>query len=408
MDFRNSARPIWLSLVALLCSCSGQQTYDDGTDSLGSKKPRRETPEPAPVVVYDSGIDFTGTTGTDDAGLSGITEPIPPLQEVSADAAAWFGPYPEYDADALFNDLIAADGRFVALGDGRYTKETDGESRIYTSTDGQNWTLVYDEPGGVISVAYGAGVWVAVGVAVLFSETIQRTYTTPLVLRSTDGVEWTPVPEDKRPFDANVDQVVFTGSGFIARADNQLLRSTDGSEWVEVTDAPSPVYRLAETDSLVFGIASDELYFSDDQGDSWTLRALPENVMEVTDVWQATDGIVGMGQNICCFGEVPEQNKYYEMHQGAGGTWTTIELAWDAFHPRRPIQVGDLTVARGTYSSLGYRNAGEDWIEVPAEELGYNSIYALAENNGVFVATGAGALRWSTDGKEWHPATVVE
>lgn len=406
MDFRNSARPIWLSLVALLCSCSGQQTYDDGTDSLGSKKPRRDAPDPAPVVAYDSGITFSGVIDGD-AGSSGITEPIPPAEEVSADAAALFGSDPEFDVDGTISDLIFADGRFVAVG-GVSNSDDTYSSRIYTSTDGEDWTLAYAASGGVASVAFGSGVWVAVGGETWVDQPSSSTRTSPLALRSTNGVDWTPIPIEAMPFDFPADQVVFTGSNFLAKTDTQLLRSTDGSAWVEVTTAPSQVYRLAVTDSAVFGIATEDIYFTDDQGDSWTVQALPEGVLQLTDVWQSPDGVVGAGENICCFGEIPELNRFFEVRQDTSGAWTATEAAWNAFHPTKPFIEGDLTVARGR-GGLGYRNmSAADWTQVPIEEFGYNTIHSLAENNGVFVAAGNGALRWSTDGKEWHPATVVE
>jgi hypothetical protein len=387
MDTRSCAFPMWFSFGALLASCSGQQTYDDGTDALGSNKARREKPQPITISADDAGMGVTEAAGS----------------EANEDAEALLTPNPrEFDVDAELSDVAFADGRFVAVGGRWSTGGETSQSRIYTSVNGQDWDLAQTGTSGYVrSVAYGAGVWV--GLAYDYQQD------TATVLTSPDGVTWTASSSVVRS-DSSADQgqVVFSGSNFLIKMENQVLRSTDGQDWVELAISAPELYRLATTDSGIFGLASEGIYFSDSQGDSWSLQAVPQYVA-IPHVWQTPDGVVGAGEQICCFGEIPELNRFYEVRLGTDGVWTGTELDRDSFHPAKPVVMDDLNVAVGRTQDLGYRDADDaTWTRVPHEELGNNSIANVAAGNGVFVAAGGGALRGSTDGKEWHPAHVVE
>ncbi len=139
---------------------------------------------------------------------------------------------------SLFRGLNAVthDGsHFVAVGDSDLSLD-NGRARILVSTDGAAWTDVSPNP-AVLSelngVAYGNGVWLAVGGA------LSGSYETNTILRSTDRVNWLPVPNALPDRYDKATAVAFSGGEFVLAkgysGSSTLYTSPDGMTWTSVT-----------------------------------------------------------------------------------------------------------------------------------------------------------------------------
>jgi hypothetical protein len=136
------------------------------------------------------------------------------------------------------NDLIFADGKFVAVGEGR---QGLGDASVYpgqikTSTDAKNWTSLTAADAifgnfNIFCIAYGAGKFVAGGRG-------GKMATSP------DGTNWTAVADSKfgtTSYDevtSDIDSIAFGGGKFVAAgagAKNKMATSTDGTTWTALT-----------------------------------------------------------------------------------------------------------------------------------------------------------------------------
>jgi hypothetical protein len=159
-------------------------------------------------------------------------------------------------------------GVFVAVGSG-----------IMRSADaGANWSAATLPDGvtigSITDVAYGAGAFVAVGIDGTESK---------IALRSADGATWTDVtPDVFKDSSASIDCIDFAGSSFFIGAHDgemvYLCSSGNGSSW------SSPLTELGGSSGTVIGVAygngvylaatsSGEVYSSAD-GSSWNATAL--------------------------------------------------------------------------------------------------------------------------------------
>lgn len=107
------------------------------------------------------------------------------------------------------------------------------ETRVYSSPDGVQWTL-RSSPGAVTlhDVAFNNGVWVAVGGSYPYRGTPQ-----PIILRSTDGINWTDVTYTFPKEGGRLTAVAPTYKGFVAAGNGPLLYSQDGAAWSALTES---------------------------------------------------------------------------------------------------------------------------------------------------------------------------
>lgn len=132
------------------------------------------------------------------------------------------------DGPQLFRDIGFANGLFVAVGGG-----CDGgcKGRIAITKDGVSWKDVAPASADnwLGGVAYGNGTWVTTGG---FSR----------VLRSPDGVTWTPTDVA----DGRIRNMRFANGWFVAVGDGgRRKRSQDGLTWVDATSGGSDLHALA-------------------------------------------------------------------------------------------------------------------------------------------------------------------
>ena len=180
---------------------------------------------------------------------------------VSTDAVTWTKLTIPTIFSTQFQDIAFANGIFVAVG--------QGNSAIAYSSDGLNWTLpVGFAPAQLQGVSYGNGKWVAVSTAsggasgsAFISTDNAATWTetsgitalgnvtnisfangifvastsTPTLIRSTDGLNWT----DVTPAGAGQFQdTAFKEPYFVALdITGQIFISTDGTEWTKTRNA---------------------------------------------------------------------------------------------------------------------------------------------------------------------------
>lgn len=133
--------------------------------------------------------------------------------------------------------FVAVGGAWTGTNDGADAHDNIYHARILTSEDGVSWSDVSPDPGVIAqlySVAYGNGVWLAVG-----GHYYSHWYETA-ILRSTDRINWSSVtpPSTFDKFYA----VGYSGSDFVVAkgigGSSSVYTSVDGQTW---TTVPLPV-----------------------------------------------------------------------------------------------------------------------------------------------------------------------
>jgi RHS repeat-associated protein len=146
------------------------------------------------------------------------------------------------------NAVIFDGSRFVAVG-GMWASNT---ARILTSSDGISWSNVSPDPAvqaELYGVAYGDGVWLAVG-----GHSSGGWYAAD-ILRSTDRATWTPVTQS---IGDKVMAAVHTGSEFVLAAgtgqNSNVRTSPDGLTWTAVA---IPYGAISGFNGAAFALGAD-------------------------------------------------------------------------------------------------------------------------------------------------------
>ena len=162
-------------------------------------------------------------------------------------------------AQHTMNHVTYADGVFVSVGSDRTFSPDTYWAKIYSSTDGVNWTLrleVANPTYGVIvfggPIVYGNGTFIVSG---------QYSYT------STDGINWI-----KRSSDASSGGLVFSESeGKFSRSKgvDEILLSDDGINWtsypgIEEFGTVNQTEYYPSINSVVYVVSSQKYYKSTD------------------------------------------------------------------------------------------------------------------------------------------------
>ncbi len=149
------------------------------------------------------------------------------------------------------NEVIFADGRFMALG-----------GRVYTSTDGRNWT---DRgPIGVggfgESLAFGLGRFVAVG------EELANPHW------SLDGAAWTQTSS----IATGISRITFADDRFVVTSEGGAnLYSLDGQNWTNATGCAGGNHGLAFGNGRFVGVSGTSACVSTTAGVSFVAHTLP-------------------------------------------------------------------------------------------------------------------------------------
>lgn len=289
--------------------------------------------------------------------------------------------------------------RDVAYGGGRWVGV--GEGTAVVSADVSAWSAVPLPGLSLHGVAYGNGVFVAVGAI-------------GAIIRSADGVTWEAAAA---AMSADLEAVAFAGGAFLAvGADATVLASSDGLAWtqewpgavqgdlagVRVSGAfagnPGPMF-------LVWSSSSIALRRLDG---TWLPIPLPEGaVVSKTPFWvnSAICATITCPAGWCDIEECGPTN-FYVTHDGV--SWEALCYGLEQgpvdVVPRGKGLVGLHRYESGSVSTLWTTPDGWSWFEQPSA---FNvPMHAIEAGNGVFVAVGDhGAIWTSPDGMAWTSAS---
>ncbi|HXP63797.1 MAG TPA: hypothetical protein VN829_25040 [Dongiaceae bacterium] len=262
---------------------------------------------------------------------------------------------------AYGSDGVAyGDGQFVAVGGGT----------ILASTDGANWTLRAEIYGAPLleDVAYGNGLWVAVG-------TWMNLRPTGAVLTSTDGATWTSssVP-------VLLSGVAYANGQFLAVGAGALT-STDGASWT----VPNPGLQgglngICYGNGQFVGVGPSGAILTSSDGANWTGR-YSGTANRLQRVAYGNGQFVAVGW----YGTI--------LTSTDGATWTTrnsgttLDLLGIAYHDGQFVAVGG-------YGAIVTSSDGANWTGrnsgLPQNET--NTLTGVAYGNGMFVAVGFGPV----------------
>jgi hypothetical protein len=253
--------------------------------------------EPAPVWELDEvAADITRLTQGDGVYVGLKNNVSPPIARVSFDGETWQSA--ETPA-GVWQELAFANGRFMAVASG-------GTNRIMSSDDGLNWVARYQGTENLYGIAYGDGVWIAVGLDGKALRSADNGVTWALIAtgikdsgnrdakyygvafgagvwvavsnndgygamtaRSTDGgLTWSPIA------DGGIWDVVY-GNGYFVSVGDHVWRSVDGSTWTKVKDRLTLVNAFRYVNFLDGKLVIGSFYgnvFESTDGETWTER----------------------------------------------------------------------------------------------------------------------------------------
>ena len=278
-----------------------------------------------------------------------------------------------------FNAFCFGQDKYVA---------SNPDGAVYTSTDAVTWTAASYIGEDIYGMAYGDGLFVAVG---------GQQGEWGSIYTSTDAVTWT---KQEEKFLAHLSRVIFTGTKFAAiGGDGMIVESDDGLNWTEVS------VRLTKRglNSIAYGnglliapmtyYSEHALYLSADGGVSWTtLPALPGDA-PVNRI-KFMDGLfyAFCGPTIYTSPDGYNWTTFYS---------STVPYPYSYFYDL--IHSNNLYVLVGTRPGLLTSTDGLTWIE---RWTGY-SLMSVTFGNNSFVAVGAsGRVISSEDGLTWSDANI--
>ena len=326
-------------------------------------------------------------------------------------------------------DIIHADGKFVAVGNGRIAHSIDGMSWVSVKTDFS-----------VSGIAYGDGKFVVAG--------------TSKVAFSTDAENWISVPRaaiDKIRKESGVSadftRIAYGGDKFVAVGYSGVMAYTaDDENWIIDTsyfnrsaDNNDDKFVVVEDDDgknltahpinssfganrindiahgngifVAVGVGGKIGYSTD--GEKW-IPIAPGNVDNTTGAFAQHDinSIVYGGGRFVAVGDGGKM-----AHSTNGVNWVAIPGggATGVFGADILSDINGIAYGNGRFVAVGfckiaYSNNGIDWIAVQGgTSHGSTSyikdiIHGVAYGNGVFVAVGYfNGIAYSTNGENWIP-----
>jgi hypothetical protein len=231
----------------------GRENISTSNDALTWRK------FPAPETDYPSGVTFgNGRFVMVAEPYGGVS--MPGRIFTSLNGEDW-SPTP-IGAHEL-SAVTFGDGRFIAGGRRLVTVFPGWESRasFFRSQNGIDWEYQHvDLPGGVLSIAFDHGVYVAVG---------WRPNNYGVIYRSTDGSNWEPadlqLPPTLRAVAAG--NGVFVAVGF----SDKIFTSKDGQAWSEQTGSLSGYFEMADfaNGTLFIGRMYSGDFATSSDGQNW-------------------------------------------------------------------------------------------------------------------------------------------
>ena len=163
---------------------------------------------------------------------------------ISSDGIDWSNDIddaqPVGDNSWQFRGVTVANGMIVAVGGGTDTNGSGYTGRIVWSSDSVTWGEYRDSSGFFGDVAYGNGVFVAVGSSGRYAV-------------SSDGMTWSTQDTIGADFDAHLRSIAFGNGTFVATGNkNRRVKSSNGTNWTDDTlDSLLPPAPTSESYSRV-------------------------------------------------------------------------------------------------------------------------------------------------------------
>jgi uncharacterized repeat protein (TIGR02543 family) len=291
--------------------------------------------------------------------MAGIWPVAAPM--ASADAAV----------DGTVNNLIYADGRFVAVGLGKdFLGRSIGE--IWTSEDGLSWESY--ETNSLLElygVTYGDDLYVAVGKS-------------GGIVTSEDGITWTNQYSNTNNYLVDVaygeGQFVAVGIG------GTVVTSNDGISWTpQASGVTNTLSGIAYGNGVYIAVGTNGMIVSSDAGVSWTNASITSGKFE--DIVYGDDGFVAVGE----YGSI--------LHSSDGVTWQ------NHFTPEGLADLQSVTHGEGRYVAVGMKNAAytsDDGVTWENRQSGASEdFFGVAYGAGKFVMAGTKGFSIFGDGNSW-------
>jgi hypothetical protein len=319
----------------------------------------------------------------------------------------WRNPLPNYGEVLTANGLLGvtyANGTFVAFGN---------QGTIVSSVDGTNWTSqtlgpLYG-PGisyGLSAMAWGNGLWVAVG-RLYF----QYFGDFPVILTSPDLTNWTTQtgPAEVSEFSG----IVYANGLFVAAGDGYdplwqlgfgaIATSPDGINWTPQNSGSGyQLNNIMYGNGLFVADGPSAAILTSPDGTNWTDYAA--EVQWMGGMWMPWSGpqwssdtmVYADGLYVLC----GEEDGILVSPDGS--TWTNLVSPTNAscvtYNNKMFLAISSDQIQTST-NGVKWKGRGE-WE-------GGTSIQGLCYGNGVFVAVGGGLLAVSTDGINWNVRNKV-
>lgn len=331
----------------------------------------------------------------------------------STDMVAWQRAGLPDNAGVYYNDVIYANGEFIAVG-----------NSVVTSTDGKTWSVRYTPNSGerLVAITFANGIYIAVG--------DDGTH----LLRSTDGHAWSSIATGLTPASsqtAALNGVASDGSTFvipasitasdatgaITSAGSEVLTSADGLSWTQhaVSATYGAGFDFALGNSAAWGNGTfvaaglDDLYTSTD-ANTWTDNDITGTGAMGNPPFWLMDRVTFSGGQFIATGvdEEASGNKAAIFTSPNGTNWSASKLE------DRGASLFGMSFAlksNSTYYAGGYLGiyASTDlttWSKVftgPQTNVGS----CIIQGGGKFVAPGYYGALTSTDGITW-PDTLQD
>ncbi|MBK5962583.1 hypothetical protein CCR95_00275 [Thiocystis minor] len=292
-----------------------------------------------------------------------------------ADQWSWANPAPQ--GNSLF-DVAYGDGVFVAVGEA---------GTLIRSTDGLTWTNHHSsKPSSINSVTWGGGQFVAVGDYFNWDGTYS--YGPTPILTSPDGVTWTERDTGTRK---GLYDVVWNGTQFVAVGSNAILTSPDGVTWTtrSLDGTDSQLNGVAWSGSEFVAVGTGGAILTSSDGITWIARDSGSSIWLNGVVW-GNDRFVAVGEAATILtspdGVTWTEQPYLSLD-------TLYDVAWDG---------SQFFVAAGNIFLTS--PDGVSWIA--RNTAGTAAIYGLSWSGSQFVAVGwSGRITTSSDGFDWTEST---
>jgi hypothetical protein len=251
-----------------------------------------------------------------------------------------------------------------AYGNGVYVVLSDGNGEDFYSTNGTTWSTATMPYSSFSSVVFGNGVFVAVA------------YGTGYIAYSSNGITWT-LATDPGYYWADVSYV---GGEFIVQSTSSFSEaaySTNGVTWTG-TPLPStatgygPVVGTNGTDLMV-GYGNDQIYYSTNNGATWTSN------------WASFSGAESMNVSYANGEYFVTENGSTIWYSTNCVTWSTATLPsteqWQGVsYANGAYFVNSPETNNGTYADnvVAYSTNGVSWSQTTNADDGFGQTYNLA------------------------------